>query len=212
MSRRRKTQPDGFVIYRNSLNSIRLLPNESAGKVIRAAANLFLGCELAENFDTAEEIVFSQLQADVDNSITRFSEICSRNQKIAERRESNQRNVASGDHSLQLVTNRIELNQKESNQEEKNIGADKPPHTPRFIPPTVEEVAEYCNSRNNRVDARKFVDHYTANGWMRGKTKMRDWKAAIRTWENSEGTRNGSTKTTRTDADYDVMAMLKGEQ
>lgn len=57
----------------------------------------------------------------------------------------------------------------------------------RFVPPSVEEVAAYCRERGNTVDAELFIDHYTANGWMRGRTKLKDWRAAVRTWErNSE--------------------------
>lgn len=55
----------------------------------------------------------------------------------------------------------------------------------RFIPPTLEQVQNYCNERNNNVDAERFIDHYTANGWKVGKTKMQDWKAAVRTWEKN---------------------------
>ncbi len=53
----------------------------------------------------------------------------------------------------------------------------------RFIPPTVEEVRAYCLERNNGVDPEKFVAHYTSNGWMVGKNHMKDWKAAVITWE-----------------------------
>lgn len=57
----------------------------------------------------------------------------------------------------------------------------------RFTPPTVEEVSEYCWERGNGVDPQRFVDYYTSNGWMVGKNKMKDWKAAVRTWEQKEG-------------------------
>jgi hypothetical protein len=54
-----------------------------------------------------------------------------------------------------------------------------------FIPPTLEEVKEYCKERKNNVDPDKWINHYTANGWMVGKNKMKDWKAAVRTWEKN---------------------------
>lgn len=54
---------------------------------------------------------------------------------------------------------------------------------PPFIPPSVEQVAEYCRERGNRVDAQTFVDFYTGKGWMVGKNRMADWRAAVRTWE-----------------------------
>ena len=53
----------------------------------------------------------------------------------------------------------------------------------RFIPPTVEEVREYCLERGNNVDAQCFVDFYSSKGWYVGKSKMKDWKASVRTWE-----------------------------
>jgi len=55
-----------------------------------------------------------------------------------------------------------------------------------FIPPTLEEVAAYCQERNNGVDPQKWYDFYAAKGWMIGKNKMKDWKAAVRTWEKRQ--------------------------
>lgn len=54
----------------------------------------------------------------------------------------------------------------------------------RFIPPNLEEVKEYCFERKNKIDPQRFIDYYEARGWMIGKNKMKNWKAAIRTWEN----------------------------
>lgn len=62
----------------------------------------------------------------------------------------------------------------------------KPP-VKRFIPPTVEEVREYCKERGNRVDPVAFVSFYESNGWKVGRNAMKDWRAAVRTWEQREG-------------------------
>jgi hypothetical protein len=56
----------------------------------------------------------------------------------------------------------------------------------RFAPPTVDEVRAYCLERGNCVNPQRFVDYYSSNGWMVGKNKMKDWKAAVRTWEQKE--------------------------
>ncbi len=53
-----------------------------------------------------------------------------------------------------------------------------------FIVPSLQEVSGYCQERNNNVDSQKFFDFYESKGWMVGKNKMKDWKAAVRTWEN----------------------------
>jgi hypothetical protein len=64
----------------------------------------------------------------------------------------------------------------------------KPPKSKsnRFTPPTLEEVKHYCLQRGNSVNPNKFVDHYTATNWYRGKNKIKDWKACVRTWENND--------------------------
>ena len=66
-----------------------------------------------------------------------------------------------------------------------NNMSDKPTTRKRFTPPTLEEVQAYCFERQNGVDAERFIDYYTSNGWQVGKNKMKDWKAAVRTWEKS---------------------------
>lgn len=53
----------------------------------------------------------------------------------------------------------------------------------RFKKPTIEEVEIYCKERNNNIDAEYFINYYESKDWMIGKNRMKDWKAAIRTWE-----------------------------
>lgn len=52
-----------------------------------------------------------------------------------------------------------------------------------FTPPTPDEVAAYCRERGNAVDAERFCDFYASKGWMIGNQRMKDWRAAVRTWE-----------------------------
>jgi hypothetical protein len=80
---------------------------------------------------------------------------------------------------------REEKRREEKNKEEKGMGA-HPPTKTKFIPPTVEEVAAYCKEAKITVDPSRFVDYYTANGWMAGKAKMKDWHATLRNWERTQ--------------------------
>lgn len=75
----------------------------------------------------------------------------------------------------------IDSTEIEIEQEKKKKGK----ATSRFTPPTLAEVQAYCKERGNNVDAERFIDYYTSNGWKVGKNKMKDWKAAVRTWEKS---------------------------
>src|SRR3990167_6783972 len=54
------------------------------------------------------------------------------------------------------------------------------------IPPTIENVIAYCQERKNIVDPHKWHNHYQAKGWFIGKNKMKDWRAAVRTWEKAD--------------------------
>lgn len=67
------------------------------------------------------------------------------------------------------------------------------PRTKRFISPTLEEVQAYCDERQTGVDANRWFNHYTSNGWKVGKNAMKDWKAAVRTWEQKQTSNGGNT-------------------
>lgn len=58
----------------------------------------------------------------------------------------------------------------------------------RFVIPTFEQVKGYCQERKNNVDPQQFIDFYTAKGWFIGKNKMKNWQAAVRTWEQRHPT------------------------
>lgn len=62
-----------------------------------------------------------------------------------------------------------------------------------FLPPTLEDVETYCKQRNNSIDHKQFINFYTAKDWMIGKNKMKDWRAAIRTWENRNALQTNQT-------------------
>lgn len=64
----------------------------------------------------------------------------------------------------------------------------------KFTPPTVPEVEDYCFTSGHKVDAYAFVDFYSSKGWMVGRAKMRDWRAAVRNWERNEKARSGTTR------------------
>ena len=92
----------------------------------------------------------------------------------SEKKEDNSKK--KGDNSWNYPQSKV----KESKGKESKVDS-----VTHFRPPTLEEVEDYCSQRNNKVNPQRFIDHYTSNGWMVGKTKMKDWKAAVRTWENN---------------------------
>lgn len=98
------------------------------------------------------------------------------------------------------VTCNVEKSREEKSRVDKreSIGTqpDKPadslpPKAKRFVKPALEEIRAYCQSRQNGVDAERFYDYYESNGWRVGKSPMKDWKAAVRTWERNEWNHGG---------------------
>lgn len=74
----------------------------------------------------------------------------------------------------------------------------------KFVKPTVEEVRAYCTERNNEIDAAQFWNWYESKGWKVGNTPMKDWKAAIVTWElRRNGNAGGSGETAFVDPNYE---------
>ena len=79
-----------------------------------------------------------------------------------------------------------EMQEKEKKSKKKDKEKEKKENSVRFKPPTLEDVSEYCRKNEYNVDAQRFIDFYESKGWMIGKNKMRDWKAAVRNWSRSQ--------------------------
>lgn len=86
-----------------------------------------------------------------------------------------------------------------------------------FAPPTLDNVIGYCQERANKVDPNKFFDFYTSKGWMVGKNKMKDWKAAVRNWERSDKVSSKPNQftnfsQTKMDSELDLLDQILQEE
>lgn len=97
---------------------------------------------------------------------------------------NNQVTIEQQTNNNQITTNNNDNNVNNDNNDNKRES--KREKTTRFLKPTLDDVIDYCNERGNGINAQKFIDYYEANGWMVGRNKMKDWKAAIRNWESRE--------------------------
>ena len=79
---------------------------------------------------------------------------------------------------------------------------EKKTKTKVFVIPTILEIKEYCKERKNNVDAEKFFDYYESKGWLVGKTKMKNWHAAIRNWEKNSFSNNKTEKESYNNNDF----------
>lgn len=107
------------------------------------------------------------------------------NEENAEAIEVRQRSVDESSTQVRLGEDRLDKDRLDKDRERSTQNI-------RFVPPTIDEVKDYCFEKGYKIDAERFIDFYEARGWMMGKNKMKNWKAAVRTWVRSDK-ENGSS-------------------
>lgn len=105
---------------------------------------------------------------------------------------SNDRQTTSDKQTAKRATSDRQTTDKPSllkKKEKKREGENPPPAdtlSQKFVPPSAEQVAAYCGEKGYHVDPEQFVFFYESKGWMVGKSKMKNWKAAVATWEKRD--------------------------
>lgn len=144
---------------------------------------------------------------DIQNFIGKGSTEADR-QRLYDRRISDERKQKKLTQSrnleeiLEKSTPEIEIELEKEIKIEKEIHSSASTTTKRkrFEKPTLSEIKAYCIERGNKVDAQHFFDYYESNGWRVGKNSMKNWQAAVRTWERSEYRKPNSKKNSKEDA------------
>ena len=106
-------------------------------------------------------------------------------EKVISNKKPNSKKVIEGEKPTPSMNSN---NISSTNVADSNIistGVDNNKKRNIFIKPTISEVEAYCKERGNGIDAQGFVDYYESKGWLIGKSPMKDWRAAVRTWERN---------------------------
>jgi hypothetical protein len=184
-----------YYSYRKKLEK---LSDQEVGRLVRS---LLEYGETGETEELAgrESIAFDFIADDINRAKAAYEERCAKNQRNIEKRYARQddTNVYDG---IRTNTNVYETYQTKDKPKDKTKDKTKdnslPPNgvsdtrAKRFTPPTLDDVSAYIRERGSNVDAQRFLDFYTAKGWMVGKNRMKDWKAAVRTWEKRDSEQN----------------------
>nr|DAT62977.1 MAG TPA: DnaD like replication protein [Caudoviricetes sp.] len=151
---------------------------------------------------------------DIQNFIGRGSSEADRKREYRQRIESDRTNVQT---NLRQISDKnppeIELEiEKEIKIEIDSSAKSTTTKRKRFEKPTLSEIKAYCIERGNKVDAQHFYDYYESNGWKVGKNSMKNWQAAVRTWEkNSYTNTTKQTKKTNTEQTLDAIYKVMNE-
>lgn len=117
-------------------------------------------------------------------------------QKTTDRKEGDLQKTT--DRDSQKTTDRIGRKLAMHKEQEPGTKPNEQETCSTFKKPTVEDVAAYCNERNNGIDPQQFVNYYESKGWMVGRSPMKNWRAAVRYWErNATDAGNGQPEPPR---------------
>lgn len=195
---------DSFIIFTSYKDKLEVLNNEQMGELFKAILNY--ECDDSRKMpkidDPVVNAVFYFIKSDLDNNYQKYQETCNKRQKNldkANEKKNSANAMQSEDENCKrsanasLVGANADLlhsdndnDNEHDNDNEYEKEKDKKEKAVRFSPPTLDEVITYCQIRGNNVDPEKWYDFYKSKGWMVGSNKMKDWKAAVRTWEKRE--------------------------
>lgn len=191
-----------IVIYRDWKNIFDKLTDDEAGKLIKHLF-AYVNDENPKS-DRLVELVFEPIKVTLKRDLKHWESVVNKRREAgklggrpSDKKKQTKAKKAKGyfekqtkakkpdsvidSDSVIVIDNEINNNYKEKST--------------RFIPPTQIEIENYCLERRNDVDPKKWFNFYQAKNWMIGRNKMKDWKAAVRTWENNDkNSQNGTNQ------------------
>lgn len=185
---------DSFLIYTENAEIVSELSDAQAGMLFKALFAYQAGNE-PEIEDLATKIVFKTMRRQIDKCNDRYEETRRKRSEAGKKGMESRWNDNTGitNNNNDITTDNAD--KQEDNKDnlyvpvpdnDKEIKEKSIEKKRRFAPPTREEVQEYIDQQGYKVDANKFIDFYTSKGWMVGKNPMKDWRAAVRTWNTRD--------------------------
>jgi len=177
------------ILYSSWADLFMDLPDELAGQLVKAVlAYTFKGEDAKTGnpaLDAAMTMMRNKLDEDGDKYRTKVERIA---QARAEKKKQAENSMKSDSNQSEIksVSDSVSVSVSDSVVPTVLNKRDR-----AFRPPSLDEVRDYCLERHNGIDPEQWYDFYASKGWMIGKNKMKDWKAAVRTWEKKQPKKTG---------------------
>lgn len=183
-----------FVMYESWGAAIEKMNNEQAGELIKAIYAFQKNPDVVPE-DPAIAFVFEIIKQKLEEDNKRYEEACAARSEAGKKGGRPKTNASDKKQMVSEKSKKSKCfsekakkadndNEYDNDLKENTLEGVK---EKRFAPPTLENVSEYCREMGyTNVDAVCFIDFYTSNGWMVGKNRMKDWKAAVRNWDRRE--------------------------
>lgn len=196
---------ESFVFYRSFAEALEQLPPEQYKEAMVAICRYGLDGVMENTEDPVCHAIMTLVKPQIDANAKRRES----GRKGADSRwHSDSKSMANDSKPIASVCEPMpNANANANANVNANVKEKGEKKAKRFLPPSVSDVAAYCRERNNGIKPQQFVDFYTSKGWKIGKNPMKDWKAAVRTWEQKDDTRAAPARYGEQRAD-DLDAML----
>ena len=200
MGKNKMGRPSWFKLFLHHKSLIDAVPDEVAGRALKAALRYFDTGEVVE-LDSLAGAVFAALKPHIDEAFEDFRRSVDTGRAGGQKRWSKE--GAKGDrppigplyHPIGVSTEADAEAEAEAEGEEEGEGdkADKPPKPAHISPPSVDDVRAYCDKQGyTTIDPERFVSYYAARQWMAGQTAITDWRAAVDSWHRKDMDKNGN--------------------
>ena len=185
-----------FKLFLHQKPMMDAVPDDVLGRAVKGAMAYFENGEQTQ-LDTVEQLLFLMFKPYIDEAQADYQKKSENGKKGGRPKKQtkpeviseNQKEATETDAEAEAEADADAEAEAETDAEERVVCVKpgKPAHT-RFVPPSVQDVRDYCHTKGYSLDAQRFVDYYTAVGWRIGNSPMRDWKAAIRNWHRKDDT------------------------
>ena len=201
---------DSVVFYKSFYDGIKCLPPEEQLKAYNMVFEYaFSSVEPAEQ--SLANVTFTLIKPQIDANVRRMEngKKGGRPKKILETQENEKPMVSENEKPKKPMVSENTETEKPNVNVNDNVNVnvnikESIEKSKRFSPPTLEQVKEYVEEKDLNIDPERFIDFYESKGWMIGKNKMKDWRAAARSWNRgqrkeltAEATRQGVTAKTK---------------
>jgi len=171
-----------FLLYCDIIHTVEQLTDEQAGDLFRHILR-YVNDQDPQSDSVITKIAFEPIKQALKRDLDKYKSICERNSDNAKKRWD------------ATASDRIPKHTKNADIDiDIDIDIDKDRKVNKgFVKPSIEEIKTYMTEIGMTDVSEKWFDYYESNGWLVGKNKMKNWKAAVRTWKNNNLSNNTTT-------------------
>lgn len=178
-----------FLLYADQISLVEMLPDEKAGQLFKLIMQ-YVNDKNPNTDDLLLKMAFEPFKLQLKRDLKTYESIVERNRENGKKGGRPKKTQENPKNPSGFSNNPDKPKKADNDTDTVNDNGSITPPTPSrgkpFTPPSLDEVKAYCEKRDRGVNPERWFDFYTSKGWMVGKNKMKDWKAAVRTWEEEK--------------------------